>query len=103
MHMAQSGNMRLLLGVGIGFALAGAARQFAPAFRGLGRPLAKAAIKGTLSLFDQGRLQVAELRETIEDLTAEARAELATEAIRQPPATGEGTGSDYGVKSAYQA
>lgn len=43
------------------------------------KPLAKATIKGGMILFEKGRTVAAEAIETIEDLTAEAEAELAQE------------------------
>jgi hypothetical protein len=101
--MPGTGKNRLLVGVGLGLALAGVARQLAPAFRGLGRPLAKAAVKSTLMMMDRGRLRAAELQETLEDLAAEARAEMAAEA--QTPASGESplTEETYAAQSAYPA
>jgi hypothetical protein len=44
------------------------------------KPLAKAGIKTALMVFDKGREMAAETVEVFEDLTAEARAELAAEA-----------------------
>lgn len=41
------------------------------------RPIAKAAIKSGLMVYDKGREIAAETRESIEDLAAEAKAELA--------------------------
>jgi hypothetical protein len=43
---------------------------------GLVRPVAKAAIKGGLILYDQGKGIVAEARETMGDLVAESRSEV---------------------------
>lgn len=43
----------------------------------VGRPLAKAAIKRGLVLYEKSRGVIAEVGETIEDLIAEAKAELA--------------------------
>src|SRR5258706_1999602 len=101
--MPQSGKSRLILGVGIGIAVAGAVRQIAPAFRGLGRPLAKAAMKSTLTLLDRGRLQMAEFKESVEDLAAEARAELTAEGRSQAAEESESAGEHYASKSVYQA
>lgn len=71
---------KVLFGFGMGIAAAGLAREVLPAFRGLGRPLAKAAVKSGLMLWDRGRVRLAQMGETLEDLTAEARAELELEA-----------------------
>ncbi len=72
-------NSKILLGFGLGIAAAGVARQVAPAFRGLGRPIAKATVKSGLILMDRGRVRLAEIRETVGDLAAEARAEMGAE------------------------
>lgn len=82
------GRSKVLFGFGLGLAAAGLARELLPAFRGLGRPLAKATVKSTLQLFDKSRVRAAQWREALEDLTAEARAELDTE--QAVPFTAEG-------------
>ena len=41
------------------------------------KPIAKAAIKGGIVLYEQGKGVVAEVGETLEDLISEAKAELA--------------------------
>jgi|SRR5687768_14295517 hypothetical protein len=65
----------LLLGLGAGFAAA----TLIPGVGQAVRPKAKAAIKAGLLAFDRGRVAMAELGETAEDLLAEAKAELAAE------------------------
>jgi hypothetical protein len=40
------------------------------------KPLAKAAIKGGILAYEGAKVSVAEAKETIEDLTAEAKAEI---------------------------
>jgi hypothetical protein len=87
---------RVLFGFGMGIAAAGVAREVLPAFQGLGRPLAKAALKSGLILLDRGRVRMAQMQETLEDLTAEARAELAagTGAARAQAATANGGSHD---------
>jgi hypothetical protein len=74
----------VLFGIGLGLAGARVLRQVAPAFHGLGRPLAKATVKSGLMLFDH----IAELRENVQDLAAEARAEMNAE---PPPPPAERT------------
>ena len=101
--MPVTGNGRLLVGVGIGMVLAGVVRQIAPSFRGVGRPLAKAAVKATIALAERGRLRAEEFKEALEDLAAEARSELSAESSRmqadeQMPAEGE-----YATESPYHA
>lgn len=43
----------------------------------LGKPLAKATIKGGIVLYEKGKGVIAEVGETLEDIIAEAKAELA--------------------------
>ena len=43
----------------------------------LGKPLAKATIKGGIVLYEKGKGVIAEVGETLEDIVAEAKAELA--------------------------
>ena len=43
----------------------------------VGKPLAKATIKGGIVLYEKGKGIVAEVGESLEDIVAEARAELA--------------------------
>ena len=43
----------------------------------IGKPLAKATIKGGIVLYEKGKGVIAEVGETLEDLVAEAKAELA--------------------------
>ncbi len=48
-----------------------------PVVAGVGKPVAKAAIKGGILLYEKGKGVIAEAGETLEDLVAEAKAELA--------------------------
>ena len=43
----------------------------------IGKPIAKATIKGGIVLYEKGKGVIAEVGETLEDLVAEAKAELA--------------------------
>jgi hypothetical protein len=52
----------------------------APALARWSRPGMKAAIKAGLAIYERGRLTAAELRETVEDVTAELAAERAAPA-----------------------
>jgi hypothetical protein len=47
-----------------------------PAVAAVARPLARAAIKGGMVMYEKGREAVAEMGEVVEDLVAEARAEI---------------------------
>lgn len=91
MDLFDGEERNVLIGVGIGLAAAGLIRSAAPSFRGVGRPLAKATIKSSLTLFDKGREKLAQFSEVFEDLVAEARAELneqARERAGQAPPRG---------------
>jgi hypothetical protein len=48
----------------------------------IGKPIAKAAVKGGIVLYEKGKGVVTEVGETLEDIIAEAKAELAQE--REP-------------------
>jgi len=63
-------------GVAIGLGMVAAGVVFAPALR----PVARAAVKTGILLFEKSREWAAEAGETFEDLVAEVRAELAEQA-----------------------
>lgn len=86
--------MTLAAGGLIGIALAPA---LAPALGQLVRPAAKAGIKAGLLLFERGRMAVSELRETVEDITAEVHAELEQERATHHPGTADTTGATTGT------
>ena len=69
------GNIISGLAIGVGSAII--APLVVPALSKAAKPLAKAAIKGGLVLFETGKEKLAEAQELIDDLLAEARAELA--------------------------
>ncbi|HIK57075.1 MAG TPA: DUF5132 domain-containing protein [Synechococcales cyanobacterium M55_K2018_004] len=50
-----------------------------PVAGGVMKPLAKAAVKGGIVLYEKGKGIIAEVGESLEDIIAEARAELAEE------------------------
>ena len=72
------GNIAAGLAIGIGAAVFGPI--VLPILAGAGKPIAKAAIKGGITLFEKGKETAAEFGEVFEDIVAEARAELAEEA-----------------------
>jgi hypothetical protein len=76
MGLLEKNEAKYLIAAAAGMAAAGLVKQLLPAFAGLGRPVAKATIKGGLALYMKGRVKSAEWGEVIEDLVAEARAEL---------------------------
>ncbi len=84
MALLEDEQRNVLIGIAIGLAAAGLLKNIGPAFRGMGRPLAKAAIKSSLTFLDKGREKTAEFGEAFEDLVAEARAELDAERQGRP-------------------
>ncbi len=81
MNLLRNGSMTTGIAMGVGFFLLApvAARMLS----GAGRPLLKEAMKGGLHLYQQSRTMLAEAKETLEDISAEARAEM-TEAKELP-------------------
>ncbi len=69
------GNILTGLAIGIGAAIF--APQVIPALAGVVKPLAKAAIKGGLVLYEKSKEAVAEAGEMMEDIVAEVKAEMA--------------------------
>lgn len=57
-----------------------------PALTTLSRPLAKAAVKSSMILYEKGRETFAEVGEVIEDLVAEAKAEIQAQQALAPAA-----------------
>ena len=82
MVLFDNGERNVLIGIGIGLATATVGKGLFPIVGTLGRPLLKAAVKASLLAYDKGMEVSGHLRETIEDLAAEARAELDAEAAR---------------------
>ena len=73
----MKGNIVTGLAIGIGSAII--APLVVPALSKAAKPLAKAAVKGGLVLFETSKEKLAEAHELVDDLLAEARAELAAE------------------------
>ena len=71
--------IRLGTGVAIGLGALILAPTIIPIVGAIVKPLAKAAIKGGIVLVDKGKEIMAETMEVLEDLTAEARAEISQE------------------------
>jgi hypothetical protein len=76
------GNIVTGLAIGIGSAII--APLVVPALSKAAKPLAKAAVKGGLVLFETSKEKLAEAHELVDDLLAEARAELAAEGEANP-------------------
>jgi hypothetical protein len=75
------GNIVTGLVIGVGSAIV--APLVVPALSKAAKPLAKAAIKGGLALFETGREKLAEMHEVVDDLVAEAKTEIAAEQAAQ--------------------
>jgi hypothetical protein len=78
----------LLIGIGVGVATAILVKGVGPAFRGVGRPLAKASIRSGILMADKTREMLAHMREDYEDLVAEVRAEMQEQISEQKQAPG---------------
>lgn len=81
-----------ITGIFIGVGAAVLAPVVVPVLVSVVKPLAKAAIKGGILFFEKGKEMAAEAGEIFEDLTAEARAELAAEATTAGAAAAAGGG-----------
>lgn len=68
------GNIISGLAIGVGTALL--APVIIPVLASIAKPLAKAAIKGGITVYEKNKEFLAETAEVIEDLVAEAKAEL---------------------------
>ena len=71
--------MKVGIGLAVGLGTVILAPVVIPALAGVAKPLAKEIIKGGLVAFEKGKVLVAEAKETLEDLAAEAQAEMAME------------------------
>lgn len=79
------GNIVTGLAIGIGTIVL--APVVIPVLAGVTKPLAKAAIKGGIILFEKGREAFAEVGEVMEDLVAEAKSEMQQMAEAQKEAS----------------
>jgi hypothetical protein len=76
-------------GLIIGIGVAVLAPVLLPTLARVGRPVVRAMIKGGMVAYEKGRETAAELGEVVEDLVAEARAEMGqapAESVSAPPA-----------------
>jgi hypothetical protein len=74
----------LCLGIGAGIAGSG----LAPAVRRLGKPFAKAAIKGGIQALEKGIEVASHFGETLEDMVAEVRSEMDGSLPQEPQQSG---------------
>lgn len=75
----KGGNVVTGLAIGVGAAVLGP--MLMPVIRGVARPVAKAAIRGGMMVYEKGREAAAEVNETVQDLVAETRAEMTFEGL----------------------
>ncbi len=88
MAFADNG-LKIGTGLAIGFGVLILAPVVAPAVAAVARPVVKASIKSAMMLFEKASEVIAEAKESLEDLAAEAQAELARERREGVPDTGD--------------
>ena len=71
------GNLKTGTAMAVGAGVVLLAPVIIPAVASVLKPVAKAVIKGGMLAFENARIAVAETKETIEDIAAEARSEIA--------------------------
>jgi len=71
------GNLKTGTAMAVGAGVVLLAPVIIPAVASVLKPVAKAVIKGGMLAFEYARIAVAETKETIEDIAAEARSEIA--------------------------
>ncbi len=88
--------LKIGTGLAIGLGVLILAPVIAPAVAAVVRPVAKASIKSAILLFEKTTELIAEAKESVEDLAAEAHAELAEQRRQQTstPVSGAEAGSD---------
>jgi hypothetical protein len=74
----------LCLGIGAGIA----GRELAPAVKRIGKPFAKAAIKGGIQALEKGIEVASHMGETLEDMVAEVRSEMDGAVPQEPQKKG---------------
>ena len=88
--------LKIGTGLAIGLGIIILAPAIAPAVAAVVRPVAKASIKSGVILFEKARELITEAMESVEDLAAEAHAELVQERQQQTstPVSGGMDGAD---------
>lgn len=101
MGLFDNGTLFKSAGVGLGVVL------FAPAIAKVAgevaKPLVKTMIKGGIMLYDRGRVLAAETMETIDDITAEAKAEMNLERETQGAQAVEGKARSRAARKPQEA
>jgi hypothetical protein len=88
--------LKIGTGLAVGLVVIILAPAISPAIAAVVRPVAKASIKSAIILYERTLELIAEAKETVEDLAAEAQAELAEERRQQASKliTGAGDGAN---------
>lgn len=86
--------LKIGTGLAIGLGVLILAPAVAPAVASVVKPLAKASIKSCILLFEKAQELIAEAKESVEDLAAEAHAELVQEKMQQTSATPSDAGNE---------
>ena len=89
--------LKIGTGLAIGLGVIILAPAIAPAIAAVVRPVAKASIKSAVLLYEKTLELIAEAKESVEDLAAEAQAELAEERRQQILKLTSGPGDDANV------
>ena len=79
--------LKIGTGLAIGLGVLILAPAVAPVVASVVKPLAKASIKSCMLLYEKAQEFIAEAKESVEDLAAEAHAELVQEKLQHPSAT----------------
>lgn len=92
------GNIATGLAIGIGAAIL--TPVILPLLSSIGKPLAKSAIKSGILVYEKGRETFAELGEVLDDLVAEAKAEMETGSLATGTTAVAATQADETLSSA---
>ena len=95
--MALFNGLKIGTGLAIGLVVIILAPAISPAIAAVVRPVAKASIKSAIILYEKTLELIAEAKESVEDLAAEAQAELAEERRQQIVKLTSGAGDDANV------
>jgi len=85
--------LKIGTGLAIGIGVLILAPAIAPTIAAVVRPLAKASIKSGILFFEKAQELLAEARESVEDLAAEAHAEFVQESQQKAAASVQGAGA----------
>jgi uncharacterized protein (UPF0254 family) len=95
MGLFENGMKTTLSGLAIGVGVAVVAPILIPILASIAKPLTKTVIKEGLILYDKGKEKMAEAKETVGDLLAEAKSEIADADLAAETGSGEVASSSY--------